>query len=70
MSAAEIMAELPRMSVRERREIARRLLELEADADALKTADETADQGFAILDQMESDLGLISDRPRGGVGRD
>jgi hypothetical protein len=55
MSAAEIMAELPRMSVRERREIARRLLELEADADALKTADGTADQGFAILDQMESD---------------
>jgi hypothetical protein len=55
MSAAEIMAELPRMSVSERREIARRLLELEADADALKTADETADQGFQILDQMEGD---------------
>ena len=55
MSAAEIMAELPRMSVRERREIARRLLELEADTDALRTADETADQGFQILDQMEGD---------------
>ena len=55
MSAAEIMAELPRMSVRERREIARRLLELEADADALKTADEIADQSFQILDQMEGD---------------
>ena len=55
MSAAEIMAELPRMSVRERREIARRALELETDAEALRTADETADQGFQILDQMEGD---------------
>lgn len=55
MSAAEIIAELPRMSVPERREIARRLLELEADADALKTADEIADQGFQILDQTEGD---------------
>jgi hypothetical protein len=43
------------MSVRERREIARRLLELETDGDALKTADETADQGFQLLDQMEGD---------------
>jgi hypothetical protein len=56
MSAAEIIAELPRMTVRERREIARRLLELEAGADALRTADETADQGFQILDQMEGIL--------------
>jgi hypothetical protein len=55
MSAAEIIAELPRMSIRERREIARRLQELEADADALRMADETADQGFQILDQMEND---------------
>ena len=55
MSAAEIIAELPRMSVPERREIARRLLELEADADALGTADQIADQGFQILDQMEGD---------------
>jgi hypothetical protein len=55
MSAAEIIAELPRMTVPERREIARRLLELEADADALRTADETADQAFQILDQMEGD---------------
>jgi hypothetical protein len=55
VSAAEIIAELPRMSVRERREIARRLWELETDSDILRTADETADQGFQILDQMESD---------------
>ena len=55
MSAAEIIAELPRMSVRERREIARRLLELEADADALRMADEIADQAFQILDKMEGD---------------
>jgi hypothetical protein len=55
MSTAEIIAELPRMSASERREIARRLVELETDADALKTADETADQGFQILDQMEGD---------------
>ena len=55
MSAAEIIAELPRMSVRERREIARRLLELEADAEALRIADEVADQSFQILDQMEDD---------------
>jgi hypothetical protein len=55
MSAAEIMAELEKMSSRERREIARRALELEMDAEALRTADETADQGFQILDQMEGD---------------
>jgi len=55
MSAAEIMAELSRMTVRERREIARRLFDLEADAEALRTADETADQAFQILDQMEGD---------------
>lgn len=55
MSAAEIIAELPKMSVPERREIARRLLELEADAGALRTADEIADQGFQILDQLEGD---------------
>jgi hypothetical protein len=55
MSAAEIMAELPRMTLRERREIARRLFDLEADAEALRTADETADQAFQILDQMEGD---------------
>ena len=55
MSAAEIIAELPRMSVRERREIARRLLELEADAEALRMADEVADQSLQILDQMEDD---------------
>ena len=55
MSAAEIIAELPRMTVRERREIARRLFSLEADAEALRTADETADQAFQILDQMEGD---------------
>jgi hypothetical protein len=53
MSAAEIMAELEKMSSRERREIARRALELETDAEALRTANETADQGFQILDQME-----------------
>ena len=53
MSAAEIMAELPRLSAQERRAIARRLLELEADADALRTVDETAHQAFEILDQME-----------------
>ena len=55
MSAAEIIAELPRMTVRERREIARRLFDLEADAEALRTADETADQAFQVLDQMEGD---------------
>jgi len=43
------------MTVRERREIARRLFELEADAEALRTADEAADQAFQILDQMEGD---------------
>jgi hypothetical protein len=55
MSTAEIIAELPRMSVAERRQIARRLVELETDADALKTADQTADESFQILDQMEGD---------------
>jgi hypothetical protein len=33
----------------------RRIRELKADANALRTTDETADQGFQILDQLESD---------------
>ena len=55
MSATEIMAELQKMNAQERRQIARQLLELEADADALRAADQTADQAFQILDQMEGD---------------
>ena len=60
MSTAEIIAELPRMSVAERREIARRLVELEADAEALKIADQTADESFRILDQMERPTNYLS----------
>ena len=55
MSATEIMAELQKMNAQERRQIARQLLELEADADALRAADQTADQAFQVLDQMEGD---------------
>lgn len=52
------------MSASERREIARRLVELETDAEALKTGDETADHGFQILDEMEGDR---STELRGGL---
>ena len=46
MSKTEILAELPRLDHHERREIARRLFEIEADAQTLADCDRRADERF------------------------
>jgi hypothetical protein len=57
MSKAEIMAELPRLSLRERREIVERILELEPEAALLADCDRRADERFLMLDAMEAEEG-------------
>jgi hypothetical protein len=54
MSKMEILAELPRLDHRERREIARRLFEIEADAQTLADCDRRADDHFLMLDALEA----------------
>ena len=55
MSKAEILAELPRLSSRERREVARFIFEMEQDAEILRECDQRADERFPILDAMETE---------------
>ena len=54
MSKTEILAELPRLDHRERREIARALLDIEADAQTLADCDRRADARFLMLDALEA----------------
>ena len=54
MSKAEILAELPRLEHAERREIALRLFEMEADSQILADCDRRADEHFLMLDAMET----------------
>ena len=60
MSTAEIIAELSRLSHNERREVIRRLLELEEDAELLADCDRRADERFLMLDAMEAEDGQSS----------
>jgi hypothetical protein len=55
MSTAQILTELPRLSHIERREIVRRLIELEEDSQVLADADRRADANFLLLDALESE---------------
>jgi hypothetical protein len=54
MSKTEILTELPKLAPRERREIVRRIFELEDDAQVLSDADRRADERFHMLDDLES----------------
>ena len=54
MSAAEIIAELPKLSHEERRRLATAIFDLEADSALLRDADSRADERFRILDLMEA----------------
>jgi hypothetical protein len=54
MSKTEILAELPRLDHRDRREIARRLFEIESDAQTLADCDRRADERFRMLDALEA----------------
>jgi hypothetical protein len=54
MSKTEILAELPRLDHRERREIARALFDIEADAQTLADCDRRSDEHFLMLDALEA----------------
>lgn len=55
MSASEIIAELPKLDHTQRREIARRLFELESEAQLLADTDHRANENFLLLDALESE---------------
>ena len=55
MSSTEIIAELPRLTHHERREVARRIFELEGEAQILEDADRRANQNFMLLDALEAE---------------
>ena len=57
MSKAEIIAELPRLSHRERREIIQCILDMEQEAQLLADCDRRADERFLMLDAMEAEDG-------------
>lgn len=54
MSKADIIAELPRLSHQDRRELIRRILEIEQDAQLLRDVDARANECFLMLDKMEA----------------
>ena len=54
MSATEIMAELPKLSPRERRRILDRILELDDEAEMLEERRHLADEAFQMLDALEA----------------
>ena len=54
MSMAEIIDELPKLTHHERRELCRKIVEIESQGEDIDVCDETAREGFAMLDQMEA----------------
>jgi hypothetical protein len=55
MTAAEILAELPKLSREDRRRILDRILEMEDEAESVETSRRMADEAFQILDAMEAE---------------
>ena len=55
MSCAEILAEIPRLTHADRREIMRRIMEAEEDAATLAECDRLALERFQMLDAMEAE---------------
>lgn len=55
MSQAEIIAEIPKLSHSQRREIMRRIFEAEGDAQTLVDCDQRALERFQTLDAMEAE---------------
>lgn len=54
MSTSEIIAELPKLSLADRRRLAGAIFDLEADAELLRDCDKRADERFAMLDDLEA----------------
>jgi hypothetical protein len=53
MSKAEILAELPKLSPHDRREILEQIIELDRDAPILEERRRLADETFRMLDALE-----------------
>ena len=53
MSLSEIIDELPRLSHQERRELCRRVIDLESEHEDMMLCDHIDREGFAMLDRME-----------------
>ena len=54
MSFIEILDEIPKLSLRERRELFLQVLSLEPEEGDLSICDHIASEGFSILDEMEA----------------
>ena len=52
-----MIAELPKLSRRERRQLAAAIFELEEEVDLLRDCDRRADERFRMLDMMEKEDG-------------
>jgi hypothetical protein len=55
MSKSEILAELPRLSRQDRRELAEAIFQLEDEADVLRDCDQRANDCFLMLDALETE---------------
>jgi hypothetical protein len=55
MSYTEILAELPRLTPHQRREIAERALALDDEAEILEQRRHMADEAFRMLDALEEE---------------
>ncbi|MCE0521670.1 MAG: hypothetical protein LV480_02025 [Methylacidiphilales bacterium] len=53
MSVAEIIQEIPRLSLAERRMLVAKIVELEPDRETLDTCDRLADEALQVLDRMD-----------------
>ena len=62
VSASEMIAELPKLSRKERRQLAAAIFELEEEADLLGDCDRRADERFRMLDMMEEEDAKASQR--------
>jgi hypothetical protein len=54
MSMAEIIDELPKLTHQERRELCRKIVEIESQGEDIDLCDQAAREGFAMLDQIEA----------------
>jgi hypothetical protein len=55
VSKADILAEIPKLSLADRREVMRRLFEMEQDQEILAECDRMATSRFQMLDAMEAE---------------
>jgi hypothetical protein len=54
MSMAEIIDELPKLTHQERRQLCRKIVEIESQGEDVDLCDEAAREGFAMLERMEA----------------